>query len=97
VCLAHVGDRQTYKGEPLVKGKRVTGFTNGEEKAVQLTHVVPFLVEDELKRVGGLYEKAADWAPFSIIDRRIVTGQNPASSTSAARDLLNVLTAEKAT
>jgi putative intracellular protease/amidase len=87
----------TYKGEPLVKGKRVTGFTNGEEEAVQLTHVVPFLVEDELKRVGGLYEKAADWAPFSIIDGRIVTGQNPASSTSAARDLLSVLTAEKAT
>jgi len=87
----------TCKGEPLVKGKRVTGFTNGEEEAVQLTHVVPFLVEDELKRVGGLYEKAADWAPFSIIDGRIVTGQNPASSTSAARDLLSVLTAEKAT
>src|SRR3954467_9903053 len=88
--------RVTYNGVPLVKGKRVTGFTNGEEEAVQLTHVVPFLVEDELKRVGGRYEKAADWAPFSIIDGRIVTGQNPASSTSAARDLLSVLTAEKA-
>jgi len=86
----------TYKGEPLVKGKRVTGFTNGEEEAVQLTHVVPFLVEDELKRVGGRYEKAADWAPFSIIDGRVITGQNPASSTSAARDLLSVLTAEQA-
>src|SRR6266576_2298766 len=91
--LRHV----TYKGAPLVKGKRVTGFTNGEEEEVHLTHVVPFLVEDELKRVGGLYEKAADWAPFSIIDGRIVTGQNPASSTSAARDLLSVLTAENAT
>ena len=86
----------TYQGEPLVKGKRVTGFTNGEEEAVQLTHVVPFLVEDELKRVGAQYEKAADWAPFSIIDGRIVTGQNPASSTSAARDLLSVLNAGKA-
>ena len=86
----------TYKGAPLVKGKRVTGFTNGEEAAVQLTHVVPFLVEDELKRVGGLYEKAADWQPFSIIDVRLITGQNPASSTFAARALLNVLTAEKA-
>jgi putative intracellular protease/amidase len=81
----------TIGGEPLVKGKRVTGFTNGEEEAVGLTHVVPFLVEDELKRVGGIYEKAADWAPFSIIDQRVVTGQNPASSTSAARDLLRVL------
>jgi putative intracellular protease/amidase len=86
----------TYQGEPLLKGKRVTGFTNGEEEAVQLTHVVPFLVEDELKRVGAQYEKAADWAPFSIIDGRIVTGQNPASSTSAARDLLSVLNAGKA-
>ena len=86
----------TYKGTPLVKGKRVTGFTNGEEAAVQLTHVVPFLVEDELKRVGGLYEKAADWQPFAIVDGRLITGQNPASSTSAARALLNVLTAKKA-
>lgn len=86
----------TYKGSPLVKGKRVTGFTNGEEEAVHLTHVVPFLVEDELKRVGGLYEKAPDWQPFSIVDGRLITGQNPASSTSAARALLNVLAAEKA-
>ena len=85
----------TYKGAPLVKGKRVTGFTNGEEAAVQLTHVVPFLVEDELKRVGGLYEKAADWQPFAIVDGRVITGQNPASSTSGAQALLNVLTAEK--
>jgi hypothetical protein len=60
------------------------------------THVVPFLVEDELKRVGGLYERAADWQPFSIIDGRLITGQNPASSTSAAQALLNVLHAEKA-
>lgn len=85
----------TYKGTPLVKGKRVTGFTNGEEAAVQLTHVVPFLVEDELKRVGGLYEKAPDWQPFAIVDGRLITGQNPASSTSAAQALVNVLTAEK--
>ena len=86
----------TYKGTPLVKGKRVTGFTNGEEAAVQLTHVVPFLVEDELKRVGGLYEKAADWQPFAIVDGRLITGQNPASSTSAAQALIKVLTAEEA-
>ena len=86
---------QLGKGEPLVKGKRVTGFTNGEEEAVHLTHVVPFLVEDELKRVGGLYEKAPDWQPFSIVDGRLVTGQNPASSTSAAQTLLKVVAAEK--
>src|SRR3954454_17190958 len=86
----------TYKGEPLVKGKRVTGFTNGEEEAVGLTHVVPFLVEDELKRIGGLYEKAADWAPFAIVDGRVVTGQNPASSTAAAKAIIELLAASKA-
>jgi putative intracellular protease/amidase len=83
--------RVTYQGAPLVKGKRVTGFTNGEEEAVQLTHVVPFLVEDELKRVGGLYEKAADWQSFAIVDGRLITGQNPASSTAAAQALLKAL------
>jgi putative intracellular protease/amidase len=81
--------RATYNGQPLVKGKRVTGFANGEEEAVQLTHVVPFLVEDELKRVGGLYEKAPDWQSFAITDGRLITGQNPASSTAAAQALLN--------
>jgi putative intracellular protease/amidase len=88
--------RVMYQGEPLVKGKRVTGFTNGEEAAVNLTHVVPFLVEDELKRVGGLYDKAADWASFAIVDGRVVTGQNPASSTAAAKALMDVLAAEAA-
>src|SRR5438874_2154792 len=86
----------TYKGELLVKGKRVTGFTNGEEEAVELTHVVPFLVEDELKRVGGLYEKKSNWQPFSIVDGRFVTGQNPASSTSAAQAFLKLSTARRA-
>jgi putative intracellular protease/amidase len=89
--LRHV----TYNGEPLVKGKRVTGFTNGEEAAVQLTHVVPFLVEDELLRLGAIFEKVANWQPFSIVDGRLITGQNPASSTSAAQNLINLL-AQKA-
>ena len=88
--------RVMYQGEPLVKGKRVTGFTNGEEAAVGLTHVVPFLVEDELKRIGGLYEKAADWAPFVLVDNRVVTGQNPASSTVAAKALMELLAVRKA-
>jgi putative intracellular protease/amidase len=88
--------RVMYQGEPLVKGKRVTGFTNGEEAAMNLTHVVPFLVEDELKRIGGLYEKAADWAPFAVVDGRIVTGQNPASSTGAAKALIELLAVRKA-
>lgn len=88
--------RVMYRGEPLVKGKRVTGFTNGEEAAVNLTQVVPFLVEDELKRAGGIYEKAADWAPFAVVDGRVVTGQNPASSTAAATALMQLLAARKA-
>jgi putative intracellular protease/amidase len=80
-----------YQGEPLVKGKRVTGFTNGEETEMQLTKVVPFLVEDELLRLGAVFEKMRNWEPFSIVDGRLITGQNPASSTSAAKALLNVL------
>ena len=83
--------RATYQGEPIVKGKRVTGFANSEEEAVELTNVVPFLVEDELKRLGGRYEKAADWESFAIVDGRLITGQNPASSTAAAQELLKLL------
>jgi putative intracellular protease/amidase len=90
--LRHV----TYQGEPLVKGKRVTGFTNEEEAEVHLTNVVPFLVEDELKRLGAIFEKVSNWQPFSIVDGRLITGQNPASSTSAAQALLKTLGAEKA-
>lgn len=80
-----------HDGAPLVKGKRVTGFANSEEEAVKLTQVVPFLVEDELKRLGGTYEKAADWQSFSITDGRLVTGQNPASSEATAKALLALL------
>ena len=86
--LRHV----TYQGAPLVKGKHVAGFTNGEEEEVQLTKVVPFLVEDELLRLGAIFEKKANWQPFSIVDGRLVTGQNPASSTSAAQALLKLMT-----
>jgi putative intracellular protease/amidase len=80
-----------YKGEPLVKGKHVTGFTNGEEEEMKLTHVVPFLVENELLRLGAIFEKKADWQPFSITDGRLITGQNPASSTVTAQALLNLV------
>lgn len=83
--------RVTYKGEPLVKGKRVTGFSNSEEEGVHLTNVVPFLVEDELKRLGARYEKAPDWQSFAIVDGRLITGQNPASSTAAAQALLKLV------
>jgi putative intracellular protease/amidase len=82
-----------YQGAPLVKGKHVTGFTNGEEEEMQLTHVVPFLVEDELLRLGAIFEKKANWQPFAITDGRLITGQNPASSTVAAQSLMNFLAA----
>jgi putative intracellular protease/amidase len=83
--------RVTYQGAPIVKGKRVTGFSNGEEEEVHLTNVVPFLVEDELKRQGAIFEKAPNWQPFSIVDGRLITGQNPASSTVTAQSLLKML------
>ena len=84
-----------YKGEPLVKGKHVTGFTNDEEEEVKLTHVVPFLVEDELLRLGAIFEKKANWQPFSITDGHLITGQNPASSTSTAQALLDLVGAKR--
>ena len=80
-----------HNGRPLVHGKHVTGFTNGEETEVQLTTVVPFLVEDELLKLGAIFEKVDNWGPFSIVDGRLVTGQNPASSTSTAYALLNLM------
>ncbi len=85
-----------YNGEPLVKGKHVTGFTNAEEQEVQLSQIVPFLVEDELLRLGAFFEKVQNWQPFSIVDGLLITGQNPASSTSAAQNLLKVMRAKKA-
>jgi putative intracellular protease/amidase len=81
----------TYKGESIVKGKRVTGFTNEEEEEVGLTKVVPFLVEDELKRLGGTFEKVANWQPFTITDGHLITGQNPSSSTVTAKALLALM------
>ncbi|RSK48887.1 type 1 glutamine amidotransferase domain-containing protein [Hymenobacter rigui] len=86
--LRHVKDAN---GEPLVKGKSVTGFTNTEEEAVQLTNVVPFLVEDMLKQNGGDYSKGADWAPYITQTGNLITGQNPASSEPAAEALLKLL------
>lgn len=75
-------------GTPLVNGKKVTGFTNGEEEAVQLTSIVPFLVEDMLKSNGGIYSKKADWNPYAVEDGLLITGQNPASSELVAELLL---------
>ena len=75
-------------GAPLVKGRRVTGFTNTEEEAVQLTKIVPFLVEDMLREHGGIYSKGTDWQSYVVTDGKLITGQNPASSAEAARAVL---------
>ncbi len=74
-------------GNALVKGRKVTGFTNGEEEAVQLTDVVPFLIEDMMKEKGADYSKIGDWQPYALEDGLLITGQNPASSSKVA-DLL---------
>ena len=79
------------KGNPLVKGKKVTGFTNTEEAAVGLTDIVPFLVEDMLSENGGIYSKKDDWAAYAIQDGNLITGQNPASSELVAEKLLESL------
>jgi len=75
-------------GAPLVKGRKVTGFTNTEEAASQLTQVVPFLVEDMLTSNGGVYSKGPDWQSYVVTDGMLITGQNPASSAEAARAAL---------
>jgi putative intracellular protease/amidase len=80
-------------GEYLVKGKRVTGFTNAEEEAVGLSAIVPFLLEDRLKERGSIYSKTANWISYVQVDGRLVTGQNPASSGPAAEELLKLLRA----
>lgn len=91
--LRHV---KAANGQPLVQGKQVTGFTNSEEAAVQLTEIVPFLVEDELKAKGGLYSKGEDWSSHVVSDGLLITGQNPGSSKEAANLLLKQLSASAA-
>lgn len=91
-ALKHVKDAS---GAPLVKGKKVTGFTNSEEKLVGLTDVVPFLVEEMLIENGGIYSKSDDFMSYAIEDDLLITGQNPASSERVAELLLNHLKSEK--
>jgi putative intracellular protease/amidase len=86
---------KSKNGEPLIKGKELTGFSNTEEEAVQLTKIVPFLLEDELKKHGALYTKGADWASYVKQDGLLITGQNPGSSEAVAKLLLKTLTAKK--
>ena len=89
-ALRHV---RTPDGKLLVEGKTVTGFTNGEEDEVGLTKVVPFLVEDEMMLLGATFSKVKNWAVHTVVDGRLITGQNPASSGPAARLLLKTLAA----
>ncbi|KHJ66543.1 dimethylallyltransferase [Pantoea rodasii] len=91
-ALRHV---KAANGAPLIQGKKVTGFTNSEEAAVELTDVVPFLIEDEFIKLGAHYQKGADWAPFVVQDGHLVTGQNPASSEDVAKALLMQLAAQR--
>ena len=93
VCHAPAAFRHTLNasGMPLVEGKSVTGFTNSEEEAAGLTHSVPFLVEDMLKKNGAKFSKASDWQSYVLTDGNLITGQNPASSGSAASAVLQQL------
>jgi putative intracellular protease/amidase len=87
-ALRHV---RTPDGRPLVEGKTVTGFTNGEEEEVELTKVVPFLVEDELMRLGATFSKVKNWGVHTVADGQLITGQNPASSGPAAKLLIDTI------
>jgi putative intracellular protease/amidase len=86
--LRHV---KTPQGKPLVAGKTVTGFTNGEEEEVGLTKVVPFLVEDELMNLGATFSKVKNWGVHTVTDGQLITGQNPASSGPTAQELIKAL------
>jgi len=87
-ALRHV---KTPDGKPLVQGKSVTGFTNGEEEKVGLTKVVPFLVEDELMSLGATFSKVQNWGVHTVADGQLITGQNPASSGPTAKLLIDTL------
>lgn len=94
VCHAPAVFRHTKakNGKMLVQGKSVTAFSNSEEEAVQLTNIVPFLVEEQLKQNGANYSKTADWHPYVLTDGNLITGQNPASSEQTAQAVLTLLT-----
>jgi putative intracellular protease/amidase len=81
----------TPDGTPLVAGRRVTGFSNAEERAVKLDGVLPFLLEDRLRALGGRYESGPLWQSLAVRDGSLVTGQNPASSRAAAQETLAAL------
>ena len=78
-------------GTPLIEGRAVSGFSNSEELAVNGTGLVPWFIEDELRRLGGRYSRAADWSPHVVVDGNLITGQNPASSAETAQRVLDAL------
>ncbi|MFT7224047.1 MAG: putative intracellular protease/amidase [Cellvibrionaceae bacterium] len=82
---------KNQNGDPLVKGKEVTGFSNSEEAAVELTDVVPYLLEDQLVSMGGVYQKVEDWNSLAVVDGLIITGQNPGSSAAVAEALVKAI------
>lgn len=88
VALLHV---KAENGQPLVKGKKLTSFSNTEEEGAGLTKVVPFLLEDELVKLGAHYSKGADWSSYTLQDGLLITGQNPASSEAVAQLLLKTI------
>ncbi len=88
ICLT---DCENKDGTPLVQGVKVTGFTNTEEHAVQKQDLVPFMLEDKLKELGGIYERADDWNSKVVVDGNIVTGQNPQSSKDCAKKVIELL------
>lgn len=93
VCHGVLGlfDAKDAEGNPLVKGKKVTGFSNTEEAAVGLTEVVPFLVESKYKDLGAVYEKGGDWSATAVADGKLVTGQNPGSTRVTAEKMVEIM------
>jgi putative intracellular protease/amidase len=96
VCHGPAGltGAQGADGKPLVAGRRLTGFTNAEEKAVGLDHVVPFLLESKLRELGGVFESGGDWQPHAMRDGHLITGQNPMSSELVGAHILQFLQAD---
>jgi putative intracellular protease/amidase len=93
VCQGVVGlvSLQNDAGEPLIKGKRLTGFSNKEEESADLTTVVPFLLETKLVSLGALYSKGANYVSHVVAEGNIITGQNPASSEDAAKKIIALM------
>lgn len=93
VCHGPAGLLQATdrNGNSILKGKRITGFTNNEESAVGLTKTVPFSLENRMKELGGKFEKGQDFKPFIVSDGQLITGQNPKSALPAAEKVVEIL------